>query len=231
MAETPKEQDYVPRTTSIVDQYGLNEKQADTLCKELNSDSANNRISSFSNLHDFVSRNFAKQLPSRCERQLATADDVKGVDLADGWEEDFTKVVLDSEIDLPGGITLLPGEFIQRKTTGPFVKGTLEIRNQKGKSIGIRFSRCSGNDYPQFFMREAPGDSVTAVDWDHDDGPRMNTISDMWLRPQPGRELSNVETVVLGLMQAQNKERAAAKQLSEENVKSTIEDIRGKLTL
>jgi|GEM_PF-5540822 len=231
MAETSEKNDYGPRTISIVDQYGLTEIQADTLFRQLNPDNADRRISSYSMLHDNVSRNFAEQLINLCGKRSATANDLEGI-RADGVTgKHFTKVVLDSEIDLPGGITLLPGEFIQCGMTGEFVQGTLEIRNQEGKSIGIRLSLCSGKDRPQFFMRGAPDDSVTAVDWGEDDGPRMNTISDMWLQPQPGRELSNTETVVVGLMQANNKKSAEAKQSREESVGRTIADIRNQLTL
>ena len=231
MAKTPEVKDYGPRTTSIVDQYGLNEEQADIVHEELGADNADRRISSYYNLHQHVSRNFAEQLVDRCGMQPATADDVKGMGHSEGGEKYFYKVVLDSEVELPGGITLLPGKFIQSRITNAFVQGTLEIRNQEGKSIGVRLSNCSGSDYPQFFMRGAPDDEVTAVDWDQDNGPRMNTISDMWMQTQPVRELSNTETVVVGLMQANNNKKTEAKQSAVESVESSVADIREKLSL
>lgn len=231
MAETPEVKDYGPRTTSLVGQYGLNTEQAKTLDKEISPDSPDRRISSYYNLHQHVSRNFAEQLTEFSTRVPATADDVSAMGLIKGAEKDYYRVVLDSEVTLPDGIILLPGEFIQSRMTDAFVRGTLEIRNQKGKSIGIRLSQCSGGDYPAFFMRENPDSKAIDVDWDQDGGPRMNTISDMWMRPQNGRELSNTETIVVGLMQANNIKRSKNEQLKAKNVESSVEDIRNKLML
>lgn len=230
MTETIEVNDHGPRTTNIVDQYKLSAEQAGKL-KEIGSDNTEGRISSYSNLHQYISHNFAEQLTKFSKKLPATTDDVRDMGIVEGGEKEFYKVVLDSEIELPEGITLLPGEFIQSRMTDAFVRGTLEIRNQEGKSIGIRLSQCSGSDYPAFFMRENPDSKATVVDWDQDNGPRMNTISDMWIQPQTGRDLSNTETVVIGLMQANNKKRSEAEQSRTESVENSVADIRNKLTL
>lgn len=225
MNTAPEKKDHGSRITGIADKFSLSEDQANLL------DKANGRISSYSNLHDHISKSLATQLTSLCGKTAATADDLAGMGIPEGAEQKYNKVVLDSEVELPGGITLLPGTFIQGKFTSAFVSGNLEVRNQQGKSIGILLSQCSGSDYPAFFMRTSPADKVTGISWDNDNGPRMNAISDMWLQPQAEREYSTIETLVIGLMQANNKKKAEAEQSAEREVESVTEDIRKQLML